>query len=112
MLSRHPDSTFVVAGAGPRRGSLIALSESLGIREGIDFTGEQSNVPALLATLDMFVLTSTRETFGLALAEAMAQQLPVIATRVGGVPEIVQDGVTGLLVNSEDVPDIADKIRS
>lgn len=80
-----------------------ALSDSLGLKHRVTFLGEIEDVPAFLSAMDILVAPSRRESFGLALVEGMAVGLPVIAARVGGVPEVVEDGVTGLLTPVEDV---------
>jgi len=104
------DVHTVIVGAGPERARLKALSEQLGLAERVHFVGQQDNVPAWLAALDIFALTSDWEGMSNALLEAMAAQLPVVATAVGGTPEVVVDGITGLLVPPRDPDALAQAI--
>jgi glycosyltransferase involved in cell wall biosynthesis len=93
-----------IAGDGPDRSRLDALAERLGIADGVEFTGwiEHEALPAFLQSLDVFVLPSTYEGFGVAAAEASAMALPVVASRVYGLPDVVKNGVTGFLVPAKD----------
>jgi len=88
----------IVAGDGPMRGRLEQLCWRLGLADTVEFAGYQSNVAEVLARADVTMLLSRREGLPMVLLEAMAAGVPVVATRVGGVPEVVTDGVTGLLV--------------
>jgi glycosyltransferase involved in cell wall biosynthesis len=98
VLRRCPDAEFVVAGDGPRREELAALAASRGIASRVTFTGYAEDVPALLASSDMFVLPSRSEAFPNSVLEAMATGLPIVATRVGGIVELVENQRTGVLV--------------
>jgi glycosyltransferase involved in cell wall biosynthesis len=80
-----------------------ALSVSLGLKGRVTFLGEIEDVQGFLPAMDILVAPSRRESFGLALVEGMAVGIPVISARVGGVPEVVEDGITGLLTPAEDV---------
>ena len=91
-----------LVGDGPCRGELEGLVRSLDLSDEISFLGWREDVPALLMHADMYVLASYTEGMPLSILEAMAAGLPVVATAVGGVPELVQDGVTGLLVPPRD----------
>jgi Glycosyltransferase len=77
----------------------------------VKLAGWREDIPRLLDACDVFVLTSLNEGLGLVLVEAMAKKLPVIATAVGGVPEVVDDGVTGVLLPAGDVGSIAKAIQ-
>ncbi|MBI3096963.1 MAG: glycosyltransferase family 4 protein [Planctomycetes bacterium] len=88
----------------------LAVRASRG--EAVRFLGLRDDIPALLGAMDLFVLSSTYEGFGLVILEAMAARRPVVATRVGGVPELVRDGVTGLLVPPDDPAAMAAAIES
>lgn len=92
------DFRFLIIGEGPRSGVLEALSRDLGLAKEVLFLGLRSDIPSILRGSQVFVHGSKREGFGLVVAEAQACELPVVSTAVGGVPEIVEDGVTGLLV--------------
>lgn len=98
VAPRCPDFCLVVAGNGPCRADLEQLRDELGLRKIVEFLGEVRDVPALLARSRLFVLASRTEGISLTLLEAMASGLPVVATRVGGNPEVVVDGETGRLV--------------
>jgi glycosyltransferase involved in cell wall biosynthesis len=98
-----PQVRLVMVGDGPLRPGLEQLTAQLGLSETVIFTGLRSDVPRLLGALDVFVLPSEREALPVAVLEAMAAGLPVVATRVGGLPEVVDDGATGFLVPPGDV---------
>ncbi|MDJ0757883.1 MAG: glycosyltransferase [Woeseiaceae bacterium] len=102
-VSNCPDVTAVIAGAGELDSQLQALADSLGVADRVRFIGRTDNVPEFLDALDVFVLPSRTEGTSLALLEAMASRLAVVATSVGGNPNVVEDGVTGILTPSEDV---------
>jgi len=96
-------SHAAVVGDGALREELIALRDSLGLAGKIDFVGNVENVNEYLSNSRLFVLPSRWEGFGLAIIEAMAARVPVIASDIGGIPEIVTDGRDGILVPVEDV---------
>lgn len=102
VLRSQPRAHLLVVGDGPERATLTALIEELGLRGAVSLTGFRTDVPDLLAEADVFVLSSSYEGISMALLEAMQAGLPVVATRVGGVPETVVDGETGLLVSAGD----------
>jgi sugar transferase (PEP-CTERM/EpsH1 system associated) len=98
----HPDAMLLIAGDGPCREELAGLTRSLGLDGRVRLLGECRDVPGVLAALDCFVLPSIAEGMSNTILEAMAAGLPVVATRVGGNPELVEDQVTGRLVVSRD----------
>jgi sugar transferase (PEP-CTERM/EpsH1 system associated) len=98
VARRHPESRLVITGDGPLRAELECLVDALGLRDRTRMLGERGDVPAILAALDVFVLPSVAEGISNTLLEAMATGLPVVATRVGGNPELIQTETTGLLV--------------
>jgi glycosyltransferase involved in cell wall biosynthesis len=98
LLVKHPDARAVIVGDGPERGTLETLAAELGIAHAVIFTGYRSDVRALMAAFDVYVNTSKYEGVSLTILEAMASSLPVVATPVGGNPEVVIDQETGLLV--------------
>ena len=96
------DVRMQIAGDGAERQQLNDLARQLDVGELIEFLGYRSDLPDLLAACDVFVLPSRMEGFGLAAVEAMAAGVPVVATRVGGVPEVVPDWASDFLVAAED----------
>ena len=99
----------LIVGDGPEGESLRAHVATIGVAPHVQFVGARSDIPELLAAADLFVLASrTREGFGIALAEAMAMSLPVVGTFVEGIPELVEEGRTGLLVPPCDPSALAD----
>lgn len=103
---------FVVVGDGSSRRALEAESASLGLGAGVRFAGSLDAVPAVLRTLDAFVLPSAWEGLPLAVLEAMASGLPIVSTRVGSVPDLVGDGVGGLLVAPADSRALAEAVSA
>jgi glycosyltransferase involved in cell wall biosynthesis len=112
LRPRHPYLRFLIAGDGPRRGELKALASSLGLDDCVTFLGHQEDVPALLAEADAFVLPSRSEAFPNGAIEAMAAGVPVIASRVGGLLDLIDDGRTGLLVSPDHSAALARAIES
>jgi glycosyltransferase involved in cell wall biosynthesis len=96
------ETRFIVVGEGPARADLETLAARHGIGDRITFAGRRRDVGEVMQGLDLFVQPSMWEGFGITVLEAMAAGLPVVATRVGGIPEVVRDGVTGLLVPPGD----------
>lgn len=96
------DVDLLLVGDGPLRGELESLVDRLGIGGRVRFLGVRSDVADILRAVDVFALTSVSEAASLTLLEAMASRLPVVVTAVGGNPEIVRDGVEGLLVPRGD----------
>jgi len=101
---------LLIAGDGPERAVLEAQADRIGVGDGVRFLGWRADVATLLAGVDAFALATLGEGFGLAILEAMAQRLPVVATRVVAVPEIVEDGATGLLVPPRDPAALAEAL--
>lgn len=99
-----------IIGDGPLRDTLEKAVRAHGLDMYVSFSGMRHDVPDLLRQLDIFVLSSTTEGISLTLLEAMATELPVIATKVGGNPEVVIDGVTGFLVPPQNPDEMAKKL--
>jgi N-acetyl-alpha-D-glucosaminyl L-malate synthase BshA len=106
-VSNAMPARLLLIGDGPDRSAAEFLAMRLGIAGRVDFVGKQENVNELLALSDLMLMPSELESFGLAALEAMACRVPAIATRVGGVPELIDDGVNGLLYNVGDVEAMA-----
>lgn len=109
--SGGPLCQLVIVGEGPSYGQLRALSEKLSLSHWVVFAGVRRDVAELLPLMDIFVLPSLSEGFGIAIVEAMAAGRPVVATTVGGIPEIVRHGETGLLVPPGDPGSLAWAVR-
>ena len=114
LVDSFPDATLTVGGDGPAREELEAQAIELGIAESVRFTGwiPPDQVPSLINEATVVLVPSRFEAFGLVAAEAALMSRPVVATRVGGLPEVVVDGQTGLLVEPEDAAAFATKIAS
>ncbi|MEO5657932.1 MAG: glycosyltransferase family 4 protein, partial [Nitrospiria bacterium] len=104
-------SRLVLVGTGPLREALEAQTVSLGIADSVMWAGFREDIPTVHAAIDLFVLTSAYEGFGLVLLEAMAAARPVLATRVSAIPEVVADGITGRLVDAGAPEQIAAGIK-
>ncbi len=103
VLVDQPSTKFVVVGDGPDRAKLEALIDHLGIRESVSMPGRSEDMPSVYASLDVMVSSSRKEGLPIAILEGMASRLPVVATAVGAVPSVVQDGRTGVLVPTGNV---------
>lgn len=101
-------SRLVLIGDGQDRPEALHVARSLGVERDVIFLGKQDDVAALLAIADLFLLPSEQEAFGLAALEALSCGVPVIATAVGGLPEVVEDGKNGFLLPVGDVAGMAD----
>ncbi len=102
---------LMLAGDGPQKTEMEQLSLQLGLRDRVVFTGDTDQVESLLASSDIFVLSSKFESLPLSIIEAMRARLPVIASDVGGVSELVTDGVTGFLVPRSDTDSLAKRLQ-
>lgn len=108
VLKKLPNARLLVIGDGPLREEIEYQARKLAIDDAVIFTGLKRNIPDFLSVLDVFVLSSTRESFPLAAREAMAAGRAVIAPAIGGCPEVVEDGVTGMLFEAGNVEALAD----
>jgi sugar transferase (PEP-CTERM/EpsH1 system associated) len=102
-----PDAHLVIVGDGPLLQDLRALADGIGIGEVVHFVGYQPHSAPYLRAMDVFALTSRSEGMPQAVLEACVMGLPVVASRVGGLPEVINDGVTGILCEPEDDQGIA-----
>lgn len=112
VLKLMPNARLMVIGDGPLRDDIHHQAKALGLGENIIFTGVKRNIPDFLAIFDVFVLSSTRESFPLAAREAMAAGRAVIAPHIGGCPEVVEDNVTGLLFEAGNIESLATAMRN
>jgi phosphatidylinositol alpha-1,6-mannosyltransferase len=121
ILKRIQDVTYLIVGDGPYRKQLEALAESMGLRDRVIFAGQisEKDLPDIYRLSDIFAMPSREildqcdvEGFGLVFLEANACAKPVVAGRSGGIPDAVENGITGLLVNPLDLEEIADAIKN
>lgn len=110
ILGSSPDVRLVIAGDGPDREKLMSLSEKLGLRDKVYFKGHVDNMHEMYNAFDYFLFPSVNEPFGIAVLEAMASRLPIVAADSGGVSEILKDGETALMVKPADSDDITEKM--
>ena len=111
LRTEIPDLRLEIAGTGPEQPMLENEVKLLGLANSVTFLGWQSNIASVLARWDAFALPSLEEGFGIAALEAMAAGLPVVATAVGGIPELVEDGRTGWLVPPGNSAALAERLR-
>lgn len=102
LLKRYPTARLSLVGDGREREAMTALTRRLGVEAQVDFHGFVPDPRPLLAACDLVMMPSRQEGLGLAAIEAMALERPVIATRVGGLSEVIDDGVSGLLIPPDD----------
>ena len=107
VRASHPDAQLAIVGEGSLADELRDLAARLQVAGSVTFTGRRDDVSALTADLTLSVLPSIREAQGISILEAMARRVPVVATAVGGIPEVITDGVDGLLVPPADPPALA-----
>lgn len=110
ILANFPDVRLKIVGAGPLLDKMRALATSLGLDKAVEFTGFVDDVHQARCSMDIFLLPSISEGFPLSIMEAMAAGLPVAASRVGGIPEIVRHGETGLLFPAKNPDAIAEAV--
>lgn len=112
LVTRGCDAVLVVAGEGPLRRELAIETERLGLSDRVRWLGSRSDVPQLLSVFDAFVLSSRREGFPVAVIEAASAGVPVVATDVGGVREVIRTGETGVLVPPASPGALADGLQA
>jgi N-acetyl-alpha-D-glucosaminyl L-malate synthase BshA len=101
-MARQLPARLLLVGDGPELGTAYRLGRELGVAELVEAVGAQEAIVPLLSAADLFLLPSAQESFGLAALEAMACGVPVVASRVAGLPEVIEHGVTGFLHPPED----------
>ncbi|CAG0935230.1 glycogen synthase [Thermoflexales bacterium] len=110
VLQQVPDAHFIISGDGPLREALCTEAEQQGVSSRVHFTGWESEVGRVLSVLNIMVTPSLWEAFGIVNLEAMACGVPIVASRVNGIPEVVRDNETGLLVPPADPAKLAQAI--
>jgi len=108
-IRKRVRARLVMVGDGPDRPTVERQATEDGLTDVVDFVGEQQDIVSWLSAADLFLLPSSQESFGLAALEAMACEVPVIASRVGGLPEVITDGVTGFICSPSDIDDMAER---
>ena len=111
LLMETGPCKILIIGDGPKRKELEDMVKMKGLEGNIIFTGFQTNIEEWMPSLDIFVLPSLTEGTPMALLEAMSFGIPVVATRVGGVPRVIENGINGILVNSSDSKAIAENLK-
>lgn len=111
VLKRHDNVVFCAVGDGADRTSLEELVKNYGIEKSFHFVGFQKDVGAFLNAFDIFVLPSKNEGLGTSILDAQSVGLPVLASGVGGIPEVIDDGVNGILASSGDVDGFAESLN-
>lgn len=112
ILEQEPDVEFVIASDGPLKKELTMQVENLGLISKVNFTGWVDDIGALLKSFDIFVMPSVREGFPIALLEAFAFKRPVVASRIEGIIDIIDDGKNGLLVDADDPREFSKAVLS
>jgi len=107
---QRTNARLVMVGDGPRRGEVESMIDRMELVGAVDVFGFREDIAAILAVADVFVHATHTEGLGIAVLEAMAGGVPAVATAVGGLPEIVEDGVTGLLVEPGNAPAMAEAV--
>jgi glycosyltransferase involved in cell wall biosynthesis len=110
--AKQPAARFLIVGDGPERKKLEAIAQSLGLSEVVRFLGTRSDIAEVLSLMDVVLLTSHMEANPICLMEAMASEKPVVATRVGSIPETVLEGQTGYLVAPGDSAAMANRLTA
>ncbi|TYS68423.1 N-acetyl-alpha-D-glucosaminyl L-malate synthase BshA [Sutcliffiella horikoshii] len=107
LIEKQVPSKMLLVGDGPEISVVCNLVRELGLKDKVLFLGKQENLEDLYSISDLMLLLSEKESFGLVLLEAMACGVPSVGTKIGGIPEVIDDGVTGYLSDVGDVEDIA-----
>ena len=108
VLRRGVSARLIMVGDGPELSAARHLAKTLEVEDAVSFVGKQAKIADYLAVADVFLLPSEQESFGLAALEAMACEVPVVASRVGGIPEVVTDGIDGYLSEIGNIEKMSD----
>lgn len=108
ILQTVPTARYLVVGSGPHEAELKRLAQTYGVAERVIFSGARQDIPDLLAMSDLFVLPTLTEALPTVLAEAMAARKPIVASKVGGVPEMIEHGANGFLIPPADPARLAE----
>jgi glycosyltransferase involved in cell wall biosynthesis len=111
LAEEFPDLHYAIAGDGPLRGELEAQAKSLGVSERVHFLGWRADAPAVMRNFEVFVAPSLWEGFGLVFLEAMAGAVPILASNISAIPEIVENGTTAFTVPPSDANVLAEALR-
>ena len=106
VCSERNDIHFIIAGKGPEEQKIKAILKDLNLGNKVHLIGFREDVVQVMQSLDVFLITSATEGLGTIILDAFAAGVPVVATRAGGIPEMVEDGMTGLLANTGDVNEL------
>ncbi|WP_409301349.1 N-acetyl-alpha-D-glucosaminyl L-malate synthase BshA [Peribacillus sp. SCS-155] len=109
LASKKVPSKLLLVGDGPEMTLVNRLVNELGIKDHVVFLGKQDNLAELYSISDIMILLSEKESFGLVLLEAMACGVPCVGTDIGGIPEVIDDGVTGFICDLGDVEQVAER---
>jgi len=110
VIDKFPNCHFMIVGEGQKRKELEDLTKKLNLKNNITFTGDRKDIAEILASFDLFVLSSVSEGLGRSVIEAMAMRKAVVATNVGGIPEVVRDRESGIVVPAKNVGALAEAI--
>jgi len=110
IVNENLPAKLLLIGDGPERARIERFCHKLKICDSILFLGKQDSIPELLSISDIFLLPSETESFGLAALEAMSCEVPVVASNVGGLPEVIEDGECGYLIDKDNIPVMANKV--
>ncbi len=109
IVQKEVPAVLLMAGDGPERSNSEWLARHLGLEKQVHFLGKRDNIEDLLSSADVLLLPSENESFGLVALEAMACEVPVVVSRVGGLPEVITDGVEGFLVEAHNISKMAER---
>ncbi len=112
LLKKHSNLHFLIIGEGPQLESLQSLVKSLKVEQNIIFTGFRRDIDVLLPQVDILLFTSQKEGLGTSILDALASGVPVVATRVGGIPEIIENKISGLLAEAGNIDQLAEHTLS